>query len=656
MEKKHQVGGVLRKAVLCSAVAALSVSMVPASAFAANYDENGDPVYTLPTKAMSIQQTKTDANGNSYTVDTLSVCAAQPPMQMPYYSLLGINNTMKGRASGTVTGSAQNGLFGSDANIAPDPYLYNYCASTNGATVSTDAMVNGSATSTVTIDGTEYNMPRDIYMETTIIQSTADTKSGDYTYAEWVKLENKRSGRTKTTTYDPTFLKMNLQNGGTYTLTESVYGIAEQADKIISDSKDANGNYTYATRYAEGPTTWKVASKYEDIIKGSQYYLLSKLEDGSIKKKATVAVICGYDDETGNYAVRKLDIGNGDVDTNRYAGRISGAVCTIASDMNSLGLKTAQKPYVGTVTDKSGATSTLDESAYMNWYTPQQIVANSDAVLITDAVESNAASYLAHDSEGHQRGVQANTAGLTDAQAALRSQGKKAADICINWPQTLFGVFYAQGCENVMLTFVSECFLYPEYFDLTDMMAWWAKNIWHITDASIQDMVDSTCYKVSLSSNQSQIGTVSANYLSKIDSMINEGNNFYLSNYEWIDQLNEGNIKTHSMDLLKERTTPVKQAQTIKVKPSTKTVKFAAAKKAKKTVVFTLSGAKGKVTATVSKAAKKAKVTANVNGKTKVKVTVPKKCKKGAYKITIKAAATNGYKASAAKTVTVKVK
>lgn len=650
-----------RKVILSAAAAALAVSMMPAAAFAdAQFDSNGDPVYTLPTKPMSIQQVKKDSEGNSYTVDTLSVCAASPPMQMPYYSILGINNTMKGRATYITTGSAQNGLFGSDANIAPDPYLYNYCASENGATVAADAMVNANATTTVTIDGTEYNMPRDIYMETNIIQSTADTKSGDYTYAEWVKLENKRPGRTKTTEYNPTFLKMSLENGGTYKMAESVYTMAEQADKIIEQSKGANGSYTYATRYAEGPNTWKVASKYEDIAKGSQYYLLSKLADGSIKQKKTVAVICGYDDETGNYAVRKLDIGtlsdgSKDVDTNRYAGRIAGAVSAIAKDMNDLGLTPAQAPYVGTVTDRNGTTSTLDESAYLNWYTPEQIVANADAVLITDAVESNASSYLAHDSEGHQRTVQTNAEGLTKAQAALRNSGKKAADICVNWPQTLFGVFYAQGCENIMLTFVSEAFLYPEYFDLTDMMAWWTKNVWHVTDASVQDMVDSTCYKVSLSTNQSKIGTISKNYESKIDAMINAGNSYYLDNYAKIDQLNDGNIKTHSMDMLKARTTMLKK-QAIKVSPSTKTFKYAAVKKAKQSANIKLSGAKGKVSASLSNAAKKAKIKASVSGKTKVKVTIPKKCKKGTYKVAVKAASTTVYKMAAAKTITIKVK
>jgi len=61
--------------------------------------------------------------------------------------------------------------------------------------------------------------------------------------------------------------------------------------------------------------------------------------------------------------------------------------------------------------------------------------------------------------------------------------------------------------------------------------------------------------------------------------------------------------------------------------------------------------AKGKVTYTLNAAAKKAGIKVNSNGK----VTVPKKCKKGTYQITVKAAGNSSYK-SAKKKVVVYVK
>ena len=98
------------------------------------------------------------------------------------------------------------------------------------------------------------------------------------------------------------------------------------------------------------------------------------------------------------------------------------------------------------------------------------------------------------------------------------------------------------------------------------------------------------------------------------------------------------------------------QAQTIKLTGATKTFKAKALKKAKKTFTVKVSGAKGALAVTPNSKAKKAKIKAVASGKTKVKVTVPKKTAKGTYKISVKAKKATGYKASAAKTIKVKVK
>ena len=75
--------------------------------------------------------------------------------------------------------------------------------------------------------------------------------------------------------------------------------------------------------------------------------------------------------------------------------------------------------------------------------------------------------------------------------------------------------------------------------------------------------------------------------------------------------------------------------------------------KLKKAAAFTIGATKGqgKVTYTPNTAAKKAKIKVAAAGK----VTVPKKCRKGTYKITVKAAGNKNYKAGT-KTVTIKVK
>ena len=99
-------------------------------------------------------------------------------------------------------------------------------------------------------------------------------------------------------------------------------------------------------------------------------------------------------------------------------------------------------------------------------------------------------------------------------------------------------------------------------------------------------------------------------------------------------------------------TKPAKATNPMKLKSFSKTFKYSALKKKKATLSISFSKkAQGKVTYILSKAAKKAGIKVSAKGK----VTLPKKCKKGTYKITVKAAGNSKYKA-VTKTFTIKVK
>lgn len=92
------------------------------------------------------------------------------------------------------------------------------------------------------------------------------------------------------------------------------------------------------------------------------------------------------------------------------------------------------------------------------------------------------------------------------------------------------------------------------------------------------------------------------------------------------------------------------KTQSIKVTPSSKTVKASALKKSAKSFSIKVAGAKGKLSYSVASGSKKA-LSVSKSGK----VTVKKGTKKGSYSVTVKAASTAKY-AAATKTVTVKVK
>ena len=113
---------------------------------------------------------------------------------------------------------------------------------------------------------------------------------------------------------------------------------------------------------------------------------------------------------------------------------------------------------------------------------------------------------------------------------------------------------------------------------------------------------------------------------------------------------NSTGIKTYTCKVCKETKTatiPKLKANTLAVKTTDNSLVFAA-----KTRTFTIGvgEAQGKITYTLNTTAKKAKISVSAAGK----VTVPKKCKKGTYRITVKAAGNRNYKAGS-KVVTIKV-
>ena len=116
------------------------------------------------------------------------------------------------------------------------------------------------------------------------------------------------------------------------------------------------------------------------------------------------------------------------------------------------------------------------------------------------------------------------------------------------------------------------------------------------------------------------------------------------------DSSDEADKKTTGSGTDEKKKAVVKKANPIRIRVSKKTFSRKKLKKAK-TFLIGVRKAKGKVTYTLNRKAKKAKIKVNKKGK----VTVPKKCRKGTYKITVNAAGNRKYKAGR-KIVTIKVK
>ncbi len=570
----------LAKKMVCGACAAgMMVALVPSGAFAS--DIMG-AYYELPkaNQAIAFDHDAND-NGNDYTYRHVTIGASGAPMAATYYEFVGLNYTANSRAVNSIFSSMTDGvgtknesytqgevgnlssrqstlaIIGSDNNENPDEYVWNFCVWANGGAVAADSMVNltninATSAVSVTIDGATYsNFPREIYTECDIIgQDDSSALYEEKSYLEWIALENQREGRPKKGTYDPYFAKYGVVSGGGAAMVRGLYALAEVADEVVAASVDENGNYTLQTRYGGNRPdgTVSMLNDYEDIVQATQYYTMSKIADGTVKEAVT-AVLVGYDPATGNYAVRKYT--GSEPNSNRYGGRVANYACSISKSITDLGLEPAQA-----VTNEA-------EEPYVVWYTPEQIVANADACFVCDAPSTNRVSnYLAAASDGACYTVytpptndgkeeEDNTEDLQNARKEAVSAGRPHANFCFSYPANMFNNFYAQGVENGMLAAITTSFTYPELYNLTDMLGYWVKNVWHIKDSRVQSILSAATAEMSLSG--SSIGTLSENYEENAQAILDEGNLYYLNNYEKINALNEGNLKTYDMTALRSR-------------------------------------------------------------------------------------------------------
>ena len=589
--------GVARKLIGAVSVAALTVGLMPAMAFAT--DSTGEYYVDLPkaNEVIAFEHTAND-NGHDYTFEYVTIGSSETgrvaPMAQTWYEAVGLNYTNAYNGPGSIyagaTGDEQTPdpssgysnytkgekgslksnnstlvIIGSSNNVSPDEYIWNYCCWANGADVAEDSRAvdhgnRGTGAVSLEIGGTTYaDFPRQVYMECNIIgEENGSAQYQGTSYTDWIALENQRANRPKQGTYDPYFAKYSVSGQGAAGSVKVLHTLADTVDKVIAQTVDENGNYALQSRYGGNRPDGTGASidQFEDIVLGTQYYVLSKLADKTIDKKVT-AVLIGYDPKTGNYACRKYNTDK-DPNGNQYGGRVTNYLASISTSITEVLGENAKAMDVVEAA----------EADYVVWYTPQQIVENCDAAFVCDCYSANSVStYLATASAGQDqkcytvysppgvtRAEEDNTADLKAAINEAKAAGKKTCDFCFSYPANMFGNFYAQGVENGMLSLICASFTYPELnIDLTDMLAYWAKYVWHIKDSALQTVITATCGDMNLSGD-TQIGEISANYEDNAELIFAQGNQYYLDNYAEIDALNGGNLKTYNLDNLKVRT------------------------------------------------------------------------------------------------------
>lgn len=631
----------LGKTVVCSACAAAMVAAQCGTALAMGSMSK----FEAPTTESSI-----DKNVITIGAHTVGVGA----------EMLGLNQVTEASMSGSGLAACETsrfyGLYGTNLNANPDPYVANYfynCYAAENGKAQTAALnalsISGGKPDRADLTAVpEYGnisltlaYRPDILMgcdpksftSGNVIQlkssgtPVAAAKSSLATsgYTDMVEMIHNFKGtefyQDGDENYDPYYVEFALWFGdasfsedgkahyGNYSLYSHVlngYRMAGVAEEILKS------NSSKTTRYEDSPM--EIAQNFESYVRGLQLYILAAIDSGAVKKR-TIASVYKVDTDAKTVQLYKSS-SKGSVDcteegvSSNFMGYYTESLENVCDNL------AGRRDANATTTDGSGMLATVDAAE----------LAKADAIILNTASDESALLELLAGA-----GVK-DVPNIFIANAAVTS-----------------GRWHAESTQAVgpVLGFV-----YPEVLNGVYATAYFFEKFYHVKSdlTSLTNAIGLAFNGAGFSTAPGVTDNLSGYNAADIDKKIQIGLWYYKQNKKTIDATMP-KLTIDSNNVL-PKSNPA-TAQTIKVtKNASKTV----ATGKKSTVSVSISGAKTALTTTVSSAAKKAGITVKVNSKKKLTVTVPKTCKAGTYKITVKAKATVNYKASAAKTITVKVK
>lgn len=646
--------------------------------------------WTVPTAPMTNAVT---IDGKSYKVVTAN-SANNWIIAGPDY--LGISNSNQLDNGGGAAGgksfqdevtSTLMGIWASEANEVPNAYNWNYFYDLYAASVNLDASAYAPFStqsvganydsSTGTIGSYKYR-PEIMWGTANNDKAVSYIREGKYfassdDEAAGTEADSSLYACPNDADYNPVYVGMDNNATNVFAASTYLYQAAEAAQTAIDATKNYNSNGAYnvnnvtwrtvnalprTTRYEADAAEVKMSATdcavaYEKTMKGAAYYTLSKIADGTTTKKK-VAFVFGKDgiDFTGNtITVAAFDCVDpwGPNDNAGFAGALPLAVDQLTTD--------------NVISTSGQGTSMASGMTWRTYTATADELATCDYIIATGVGGTNNA------------GVDAGQLKQWVIDKATTSAAKTAA-AKIQYGVTPPTVANAHNftIEKSIFSAYNFDFVYSDLFPNMELETYWYDNIYHIKSAYLKQTMQWALGNVSLPDGV-ELSDMGSSYSAK-----DCDNKFYLG-YQYFTQnktsdpvlaavLSGTGRITGETGLDFSVATPtayyeqwaksykfVKSSQTVKLtKNASKTIKTSTVAKKKATVAVTVSGAKTKLSATLSSAAKKAGLKVTVNSKSKVTVTVPKGCKAGTYKISVKAAASDEYKASAAKTITIKVK
>jgi hypothetical protein len=417
------------------------------------------------------------------------------------------------------------GIFGTDINVSPDPYLYNYLYNFYRA-------AQGDSISQDINQVTPFSAASPADADTVIVQSMdtsvtlwhrPDVLYGISTPAAKAQTVSSVSGGAIEVTtasiawsYD-SLLALLPENYGKkqypYDPVQVPVGMVSIYDQVktMHDLAAAINETGKTGRYGDPEV---IATQYEKYLKGLQLYILSKINDGTITKK-TAAVFNPQPVASGEHAGEYILL-------NVFTSAGTAATCRTAE-------------YVEHTTNnlidvlKIPNSGTRSKPAY--YATAEQLV-QAD-VLLADGMADLGA--------GKTNINKIKATEIKDDLVAKNVPANKIPPILAIVPDTSFGIVM-NSVENIIGIPVSNGFIYPEVLDPVQGTMYIYDNFWHVKDkATIVSLADANFALADVPDGIDK--NPSAYNKAQIETLVTKGLQYYKENES---VLSEGKLRLSS--------------------------------------------------------------------------------------------------------------
>ena len=455
-------------AVLLSLAMITSLFAMHGSAAKANF--------AAPTKSMKIDKSQITVAAHSQGYITPEVLGltntTSRSMELPAN-----DDGTVGMAYDKAQQMAVLGVFGSDINKNPNPFLYNYffntyAQATDGVTPSgfgtytLSKDVGGGPPSAAASGG--YNkygiiVPASLYLEPDILIGISpiseDGKTTGYTNALNAYNEAKQVADPAAGTYDP--YQVSYEMAHVYSFLQTLYDLSDIVDEIKKNDSSKT------TRYGDPQI---ISGDVEKYVKGLVAYTQKKLKEDNAKPLVVACVDTGYTKtlkDGGNLAAGQYVLNDKTCSTQATTaysrvGEFVADCCTNIIDA------------IGGLERKSGDTT----NSFANDYyvaTADQIIQNADVILFCDVLSS------VPENQGNSK-VDEFKQDLAD-HATTASLRNKVNDIeMMSSTFDCVGSIGANSVENLLGMAYYTAYLYPQYLNQFDVAAYWYQNFYHVSD------------------------------------------------------------------------------------------------------------------------------------------------------------------------------